>query len=256
MLHSIKDLKKCAIHASDGEVGKIVDVYFDDESWVLRHLVVDTGNWLKRHEVLLSPMSISSAEWERKRVHMNMLRNAIENSPNTQTHLPVSAQAEAAVARHYGIPYYRSGGGGGKQKFSDHQVDTIEHDLAQGNPEDRHLRSFNEVGGYAIAATDDRLGHVVDFLFDDEDWSIQYLVVDPRDLWPGKHVLIPANRIESVYWTDHHVVVDMTRDEIEHAREYDPDHLPASAPHQRIGAPIRSTTIVTSERTMEVRPGR
>jgi uncharacterized protein YrrD len=237
MLHSIKALKKCAVYANDGEVGKISDAYFDDERWVLRHLVVDTGNWLTRHEVLLSPVSLGSTDWEHERVHMNLSRATIESSPSIDTHQPVSRQAEAAMARHFGIPYYRSGGGG-KWNFDDDQLDMVERDIAAGNPEDRHLRSCNEVAGYAIGATDDQLGHVVDFLFDEDDWSVQYLVADPRDLWPGKHVLIPASRVENVDWADHKVMVDMRRDEVEHSQEYDPDHLPPPAAGHRIGAAI------------------
>lgn len=236
MLHSIKNLKNCKVLATDGEVGKVTDAYFDDADWVVRHLVVDTGNWLTRHEVLLSPQSVSSADWEHERVHMNASRATIENSPGTDTHLPVSRQSEAAMAQHFGIPYYQSGAGG-KQRFSDRQMSTIQEDVTQASPEDQHLRSCNEVAGYKIAARDDQLGHVVDFLFDDEDWSVQYFVVDPRDLWPGKHVLLPVDRIENVFWGDHRVVVDMSSKDVENSPEYDPDHLPPSAPHAARATP-------------------
>lgn len=225
MLHSIKNLKKCEIVATEGEVGKIRDAYFDDAEWAVRHLVVDTGNWLKRHEVLLSPLMVSNADWEHGRISVRASRGTIENSPPTSTHLPISQRAEASMASHYGIPYYRSDAGG-KQNFSDDQARTFEADVAAASPEDQHLRSCNEVAGYSIAARDDSLGHVVDFLFNDEDWSIQYLVVDPVDLWPGKHVVLPVDRIERIFWTEHNVVVDMTADEVKNSPEYDPDHLP------------------------------
>lgn len=229
MLHSIKALKKCAIHAIDGEVGKVRDVYFDDESWVLRYLVIDTGNWLTRHEVLLSPHSVRSTDWAKEQVHMELDRDRIENSPGIDTHQPVSRQSEAALSRHYGVPYYWDGPhASGKQNFSDEQLRTIQSDIDAGSIEDRHLHSCNEVGGYALFAYDDRVGHVADFLFDEDDWSLQYLVVDPRDLWPGKHVLIPASRVEHVYWSERKVVVDMRSEEVKHSQEYDPDHLPPS----------------------------
>lgn len=230
MLHSIKNLKKCSIMTAEGEVGNVTDAYFDDAEWIVRHLVIDTGSWLTRHEVLLPPQMVSNVDWEHSRIDMKVSRSDIENSPSIQTHLPISRQAEAAMSHHYGIPYYQSGAGG-KEYFSDEQVRTFQQEIEAGNPEDRHLRSCNEVAGYAIAARDERLGHVVDFLFNDEDWSIQYLVADPRDLWPGKHVLLPIDRIEKIYWTEHNVVVDMTADEVKSSQEYDPDNLPPPGGH-------------------------
>lgn len=245
MLQSMKALKKCSILATDGEVGKVTDAYFDDERWVVRHLIVDTGNWLTRHEVLLSPLSVSGMDWEHHQVQMDLRRDTIDNSPGVDAHQPVSRQAEAALARHYGLPYYWGGPhSGDKPNFDDEQIRVIQDDIAHGNPEDRFLRSYNEVAGYAIAARDDRVGHVADVLFDDHDWSIQYLVVDPRDIWPGKHVLVPASRIESVYWTDRKVAVDMTRDEVENSPEYDPDNLPPSAgPQGRVRGSVGVNTV-------------
>jgi hypothetical protein len=237
MLHSIRSVKKCSMFAADGDVGKLADAFFDDEHWVLRHLVVDTGNWLTRHEVLLSPLLISDADWENSRLHLRLPRSTIENSPLVHTHEPVSRQAEESLSRHYGLPYYWGGPhASGKQNFSDAQLRTIQRDIEQGSEEDRHLRSYNEVAGYAVAGRDDRVGHVTDFLFDDGDWSIQYLVVDPRDLWPGKHVLLPVSRVEGVLWSERKVLVDMSSEEIKNSQEYDPDHLPPSL-GQQVHAP-------------------
>ena len=47
MLSSIKKLDGYRILASDGEVGTVAEAYFDDEQWVVRYLVVDTGTWLR-----------------------------------------------------------------------------------------------------------------------------------------------------------------------------------------------------------------
>lgn len=234
MMHSLKSFKKCTLLATDGDVGKITDMYFDDEQWGARYLVVDTGNWLSRHEVLVSPQSIDRADWDQGRIYLDMARERIEHCPGIDTRQPVSRRAEASLASHYGLPYYWSGGGG-KPRFSDEQMRTIQHDVGLTGMEDSHLHSCNEVSGYAIGARDKRIGHVVDFLVDSDDWSIQYLVVDPRDLWPGNHVLMPVTRIEQVSWANHELVVDMTADDVRHCEEYDPDHLPASTGH-RVGA--------------------
>jgi hypothetical protein len=59
-----KDLLKARIHASDGKLGSLKDVYFDDEAWNTRYFVVDTGNWLQIRKVLVSPQSLASADTE------------------------------------------------------------------------------------------------------------------------------------------------------------------------------------------------
>ena len=61
MLRSIKDLEHYAIGATDGDIGRVKDFYFDDDSWVVRYLVVDTGSWLAGRSVLISPISLQAA---------------------------------------------------------------------------------------------------------------------------------------------------------------------------------------------------
>jgi hypothetical protein len=67
---------------------------------------------------------------------------------------------------------------------------------------DPHLRSTDEVTGYHLVALDGEIGHVDDFIIDDETWAIRYLVVATRNWWPGKKVLISPKWIESVSWEE------------------------------------------------------
>ena len=69
--------------------------------------------------------------------------------------------------------------------------------LAQGEKSpDHHSRSTCEVAGYRIHAEDGEIGHVEDFMIDDETWAIRYLIVDTRNWWPGKKVLVSPQWIE------------------------------------------------------------
>jgi hypothetical protein len=90
---------------------------------------------------------------------------------------------------------------------------------------DPYLRSAREVTGYAIQARDGDLGHVEDFIVDDESWALRYMVVDTRNWWPGKHVLVPPQWIESVCWPQSSVVVGLLRETIKKCAEYDPSTL-------------------------------
>lgn len=66
MLRSTNDLEGYTIRATDGAIGKVEDFYFDDETWVIRYLVVDTGTWLSSRNVLISPISIGTPDWADK----------------------------------------------------------------------------------------------------------------------------------------------------------------------------------------------
>jgi hypothetical protein len=85
---------------------------------------------------------------------------------------------------------------------------------------DSHLRSTDEVTGYHIEASDGEIGHVEDFLVDDETWAIRYLEVDTRNWWPGKKVLVSPQWIDNVSWPDSKVYVDLSRETIKNGPEY------------------------------------
>jgi hypothetical protein len=87
-----------------------------------------------------------------------------------------------------------------------------------------HLRSSRQVIGYHIQASDAGIGHVEDFLFDDDTWAIQYAVVDTRNWLPGKHVVIGTERIREVNWAERSVVVDMSREAVGNSAIYNPHH--------------------------------
>jgi hypothetical protein len=55
MLQNFASLKRMSIGATDGEIGRIRDAYFDDHEWTLRYLVVTPGSWLTARPVLISP---------------------------------------------------------------------------------------------------------------------------------------------------------------------------------------------------------
>jgi hypothetical protein len=85
---------------------------------------------------------------------------------------------------------------------------------------DPDLRSTHDVSGHHVEASDGDIGHVEDFLIDDQTWEIRYLIVDTRDWLPGKQVLISPKWIERVSWSEKQVVVDLTREAIMQAPEY------------------------------------
>ena len=109
MLTNVTFLKGLVIQATDGELGTVDQFYFDDETWAIRYLTVDTGGWLGGRQVLISPISVVHADWPAKRLDVALTKKQVENSPDIDTHQPVSRQHEAEYNGYYGYPYYWGG---------------------------------------------------------------------------------------------------------------------------------------------------
>lgn len=234
MLRSMTDLKGFTIGATDGDIGQVEAFYFDDASFTVRHLVVDTGGWLGGRKVLISPRALRDIDWDGRRINAALTKAQVEKSPNIDTDQPVSRQHEIEYYRYYGYPSYWSGPylwGGYPFPVTSSDQATLENERRWewGTEEsgDRHLRSSAAVIGYYIAATDGELGHVENFLVDDATWSIRYMVVDTSNWWFGKKVLVSSEWITRVVWNESLLHVDMTREQIKNSPEYDPSgHVP------------------------------
>ena len=111
MLRNMKDLLGFSIGATDGIIGTVKDMYFDDAAWVIRYVVVETGAWLSSRRVLISPMAVSAPPWQTKVLPVSLTKNQVKNSPNIDTDEPVSLQHELEYLRYYGYPFYWGGGG-------------------------------------------------------------------------------------------------------------------------------------------------
>lgn len=229
MLRSAKKMKEYALGASDGRIGHIEEFYFDDAHWTLRYVVAQAGNWLTGRMVLLSPQSLGKPAEGDKIVPVNLTREKIRNGPSPESNRPVSRQFEEAYYRHFGWPYYWAGPYlWGPSPYPVAPAGPFEESLQAGSERiaepkgDPHLRSTDEVTGYHLRAHDGEIGHVEDFLYDDQDWAIRYIVAGTRNWWPGKQVLVPPGWIGSIHWEDRTVDVDASREEIKLAPAYDP----------------------------------
>jgi hypothetical protein len=99
---------------------------------------------------------------------------------------------------------------------------SISRDQVNSSPDiDSHLRSASKVRGYVIRATDGDLGHVEDFLFDDLNWAVRYLVVDTSTWCFGRHVLVAPRWIRQIAWADRSVMANVRRQRLKNAPEYD-----------------------------------
>ena len=237
MLKNISDLKNYAISASDGEIGHLKDFYFDDKSWVVRYLVVETGSWLFSRKVLISPIAINHINWDDKLLSIHQSKEQIKNSPDIDTDKPVSRQHEIIYNGYYNYPLYWGGGGlwgvedyptsllpnqvTGNANFPRNVGALTADEIKDTEKFDPHLRSFDEISRYKIQTPEGEIGHVKGFLVNEANWLVRYLVVDTNNWWPSHGVLVEIGRLAEVRWADKTIVVNLSRESIKDAPSYD-----------------------------------
>ena len=226
MLNKAKILKGYTLNSLDGEIGKVKEFYFDDQHWAIRYLVVETGSWLMDRQVLISPYALVAVNKEKQCIDIDLTKKQIENSPSLDTDKPVSRQFEEEYYGYYGWPTYWNGlymWGSAPYIVRDieKRIESTHSDKAW----DPHLRSTHEVSGYHIQVVDGEIGHVDDFLIDDKAWAIRYLIVDTKNWWSGKMVLVSPKWIERVSWSESKVFVHLSRDEVKQSLEYTQESL-------------------------------
>jgi uncharacterized protein YrrD len=226
MLHKAKTLKGYKLHSLDGEIGKVEEFYFDDHYWTIRYLIADTGNWLTGRQVLISPHALTAVNKEEESISINLTKKQIENSPPLDSDKPVSRQYEETHYEYYGWPTYWGGPfAWGPYPIILRNPEERTKSTKGGKAWDSHLRSTRAVSGHYVQATDGEIGHVEDFVIDDETWAIRYLIIDTRNWWPGKKVLISPQWIERVSWDEFTVFVNLLREAIKQAPEYTEESL-------------------------------
>lgn len=106
VLRSMQEAIGYAIQATDGEIGDVEDFLVEDESWEIRYLVVDTGNWLPGRKVLVALPWIRQVSWSDSAVYVDLTRDQIESSPSFDPSMPVSREYEVRLHDSYGRPIY------------------------------------------------------------------------------------------------------------------------------------------------------
>jgi hypothetical protein len=237
MLWRASSLEGHAIQATDGRIGSVSDLLFDDRDWTVRWLVVDTGTWLTGRKVLVPPSALGRPDDVSRELPVGLTRRQVEESPDIDTDAPVSRQHESDVYMHYGwTPYWMptyvapmaeataarpghtSDSGAGAQTIA--SVEGGVPTAAEGDP---GLRSMHHVRGYHVGASDGDIGHVEELLVEDDTWAVRWLVIDTRNWWPGRFVLVSPRWAESISWPDRRIVVGCSRAQVESSPEFHAD---------------------------------
>jgi uncharacterized protein YrrD len=238
MLRPFHTLQGATLAASDGDIGKIREFYFDDDQWIVRYLVIETGSWLAGRKVLITPRVLGEIDPQAVTVSVALSQEEVRRAPSIDTDKPVSREHEEQLHRHYDWnPYWPAADVASgtmlipsalapapafapPPEFSQNLRPDAPPDPpeARGNP---HLRSSAELlNGYTMHAQDGEIGVVQDFIIDDSDWRLCYLVIHTGMLFLGKDVLLAPRWIEAISANHAEIFVKLPRASIKEAPEY------------------------------------
>ena len=228
MLYRVKTIENYKLKGKDGEIGSAKEFYFDDKYWAIRYLVADTGGWLTGRKVLISPYSLISINEQEENIVVSLSEKQIEECPPLESDKPISRQFEESFSEYFRLPPYWNGRhmwGAWPYIMREEQLSKPEAKTKEEASWDPHLRSTKSVTDYGIQATDGGIGHVEDFIIDDETWAIRYLVVDTKNWWGGKKVLISPQWIDRISWDESKVFANLSQESIKQSPEYSDDLL-------------------------------
>jgi uncharacterized protein YrrD len=220
------------LQATDGVLGHVEDFFFDDATWTIRYLVVKTGTWLFGRKVLISRSALGQHSWESGIFPVNLTMEQVRKSPDVDTVATVSRQQEEELAAYYSWePYWGTGFFPGEPVGLMPATPTLDPNaiidqdttkqLAGAPNGDPHLRSCREILTYHVHTAAGEIGHVDDFIMDDQNWHLLYLVVDTHHSIGGKKVLLSVRHIQDIQWENARVVVDLSVEAIKQGTPVD-----------------------------------
>jgi len=185
---------------TDGDIDTLRIFSWTNERWIVRYLVVENGGFFSGRRCSSRHFLPASGRLTR-RFHLALTRTKIKNS-QVWTSTSRLAAAGVDLFGYYelsvllGIP-----GLWGMAPTPLAGGWRADRCLPSPSPPNRghHLRSAKEMRGYHIEGTDAAIGHVDDFIIDDETWAVRYLVIDTRNWWLDKKVLLAP------HWTNRSV---------------------------------------------------
>jgi len=198
MLRKVKQVCGDKFASLDGEIGHVKSFYFDVQNWAVRYIGVETGGWLTSRQVLIPPDATQPGSAPGNVLTVSLTRKQIESGPELVWHKPVSREYEEEYHHFYGWPRYW-------------EVDSPCREIGSRSSHpaaDAHLRSTQAVNGYEVRLGGEIIGHVSDFLFDDESWVIRQLAMKACRPLGGGEVQFPTSSVHRISYLDSAIFLD------------------------------------------------
>lgn len=226
MKEGLSNLIGYSIETRDGLKGTVKDFLFDEEKWVVRYLVADLGIVFSGKKVVIPRAFLQQPDWTNEHFPIDLSKSDLEKCPPLESEPTISREYEETLNRHYEIenywafPYI--------PPLSERAIIYPPRPLKvptkvfdEKNAKHK-VRSFEEVKGYHIEATDGKIGHIDDLIVDEMDWQIVYALVDTKNWVPwSKRVLVGTHWMEEVSYVNEEIKINLDKETIKSAPEFD-----------------------------------
>ncbi len=203
---TINSLHGFSMVATNGEAGKLKELYFDLKTWAIRYFVIETGNWFSNKKVLITPQALLATDWANRKFPINITKEQIKSNLDIESEKPEACRRER---KRHGP--YAWGNYGGKRSYAGNppaamnfaalvNIETVQRkdNATKHVGDDSPLYSSEGLTGYFIHATDGEIGYAKDFIIDTVTWNIADVVIDTHS-WVGGHkIAIPVKRIKEI----------------------------------------------------------
>ena len=98
---SCRDLIGSSVQATDGRVGVVDDLIVDDDCWLVRYVVLDTGRWFPGRKVILSTSWLKHASEDDPTLLMDLTSEAVKDGPTYDPGVPINRELESGIFAHY-----------------------------------------------------------------------------------------------------------------------------------------------------------
>jgi hypothetical protein len=197
MLFSSNDVCRCRVRANDGELGSVCDLFFDERTWTIQHVVVNTGGWPPGNRLLVPREHFGCPDWSQAELEIAAARRDLDEDTLVRVPMPRTYQAKLRCRPSF---VWAFGPGG------------LARRMIEARPE--HLRSAREINGYRVDARDGRCGQVEGLLFESDDWALRYLVVGLGWTFAAR-ALVPLSATTGIDEREETVLVDLARPQLE-----------------------------------------
>lgn len=216
MIHSYKNLMDCSIHETDGRLGHLTDILFDDRNEKIRYYVIDIGHWFKSHVVLLLPTSISNIDWEKRKIVTSVSKCDLLNQPALESVMTMGRQCEEYYQDMVTDPIYSNPNIPGLILDSDklEGFELIKEKTLQGIKKN-HLRSAHEILNYHVELDDGETGKVTDYEIDTSLYMISNIIIDCGNWFFHRYKEAPWLKINKISWGKKTLKLNMTKRELE-----------------------------------------
>jgi hypothetical protein len=219
MLMRAKEILGTTVRSADGEIGKIKDVLFDSEEWVVRYIVVDTWDWLPDRKLIIPPAVLKTPESKLRRFDVPMDKREISKGAILHDGEVLSRQVEASLLEHFKLaPYWAVRVPGGGAMIADH----VASDDGEEGSAQTVLKSFRDATGFEVSAGDGPIGRMVDFLVDEQSWNVAEVEVNTEDWLRGGSAVLKSRWFTGVDTRLRKMTLNKTIEEVENDPGYNP----------------------------------